>query len=260
MSSNLFIFPSSFTDSNGGGTMPFVMTSDPAQAGIQWYTQAFNRDPVSPTMLSVSNVWFSVAHIASAGTGTVTPLTLLDDGSALVPLGFSFDYFGTPYTEVYVNANGNLTFGQPNAAFFVDESVFVGGPPCIAPFWTDLNPEFGGTVEWDTTAAPGVALTVRYNGVFSNLVGGASTCEVTLLAGGHVFMTYGNVDVTEGIAGLSPGGSATTNSIDLSTPGVYGFSPPVAVYEVFTAQSQFDLDNALVSYGWIPGAGYLLMY
>jgi len=34
-----------------------------------------------------------------------------DDGSTgLVSLGFSFNFFGTTYTQLYVNNNGNVTF------------------------------------------------------------------------------------------------------------------------------------------------------
>ena len=68
-------------------------------------------------------------------------LNLSDDDSALVTLPFQFPFLGRTYPAVFVNSNGNLTFGDPNTAFAEDRSVFVTGfLPTIAPFWDDLNP------------------------------------------------------------------------------------------------------------------------
>lgn len=41
-----------------------------------------------------------------------------DDGSTgQVPLGFTVDFFGTNYSQVYVNNNGNITFDNPLSTF-----------------------------------------------------------------------------------------------------------------------------------------------
>jgi len=50
-----------------------------------------------------------------------TPVTFddADEGSSEpVNLGFSFNFFGTNYSQVYVNTNGNLTFGGANPSGF----------------------------------------------------------------------------------------------------------------------------------------------
>ena len=47
---------------------------------------------------------------------TGTRLSLSDDDSARVPLGFSFPFYGRNYSEVYVNSDGNVTFDQKDDA------------------------------------------------------------------------------------------------------------------------------------------------
>ncbi|MFM7726168.1 MAG: hypothetical protein ACKO7B_05680, partial [Flavobacteriales bacterium] len=68
----------------------------------------------------------------------------LDDGGWIgVPIGFTYDYFGNPYTTVNVSTNGNLQFGT--LATFSD-SYTPGAIPStalpnnyIAGLWTDWN-------------------------------------------------------------------------------------------------------------------------
>ena len=45
-----------------------------------------------------------------------TPLAAVDDNSTgLVPIGFTINFFGTDYTDLFVNNNGNVTFDDPLA-------------------------------------------------------------------------------------------------------------------------------------------------
>lgn len=70
-------------------------------------------------------------------------LELGDDDSAFVafPEGFTFPFFGQVVREgVFVNSNGNLTFGEGDPTFFPTTDAFVEGPPRIAPLWADLLP------------------------------------------------------------------------------------------------------------------------
>jgi hypothetical protein len=36
-----------------------------------------------------------------------------DDSSPAVPIGFPINFFGVTHTELFVNNNGNVTFGAP---------------------------------------------------------------------------------------------------------------------------------------------------
>jgi len=69
---------------------------------------------------------------------TGTALNLGDDQTALVNLGFSFNFYGNNYTSAFVSSNGFLSFTNNNQGCCngyalpgpIDNSIFVG--------WTDL--------------------------------------------------------------------------------------------------------------------------
>jgi hypothetical protein len=76
---------------------------------------------------------------AGFGTGVLAPT---DDGSsAAIPISGTFasglNYYGTTYTSVFVNGNGNLSFG---AAQGIYTSTFPAmSQPTIAPWWADVD-------------------------------------------------------------------------------------------------------------------------
>ena len=77
---------------------------------------------------------------AAATAGT--PLTGLgDDDTREVPLPFPFPYFGASYQSVFVNSDGNLTFGAGDAVAS-ERSLgrMSGGQPRIAALFRDMDP------------------------------------------------------------------------------------------------------------------------
>lgn len=63
-----------------------------------------------------------------------------DDGSfGPVSLPFSINYFGTTYNSIFVNNNGNATFGAGTSSFSPSPLNSQTTQPMIAPFWTDLD-------------------------------------------------------------------------------------------------------------------------
>ncbi|MEM7167509.1 MAG: immunoglobulin domain-containing protein, partial [Planctomycetota bacterium] len=75
---------------------------------------------------------------ATGNRPAVCPDQHNDDDSALVALPFTFDFYGTSYTSVYVNNNGNLSFGAASSAFSREPFPFTGAA-MIAPFWSDVD-------------------------------------------------------------------------------------------------------------------------
>lgn len=71
----------------------------------------------------------------------------MDDGSAEVLFGggMTFPFYDGTYEHLFQNANGNVTFdaGDATSRPISDEHFAV---PRVAPCFTDLNPETGGTV------------------------------------------------------------------------------------------------------------------
>ncbi|TKJ41670.1 hypothetical protein CEE37_03635 [candidate division LCP-89 bacterium B3_LCP] len=93
--------------------------------------------------------WIEVAP-AGGGPGVeVTALTGQDDRSTLVALPFSFQYYGTDYTDLTICTNGWLALGDatPDSDWSNSAIPDLDGPvSMVAPFWEDMNMETGGQV------------------------------------------------------------------------------------------------------------------
>jgi hypothetical protein len=172
-------------------------------------------------------------------------IDLGDDDSEEVPLGFTFPYQGVDYTSVFVNSNGNLTFGSGDTDFTESVSDFLNDQPRIAPLWDDLSPNQGGLV----TAEFGTgSMTVMFSGVPQFAAGDSNTFSVTLFESGDIDVSYGGVDALDGLVGVTDGGGAADpGETDLSTGGTY--SAAGTTYEQFTGGADpFDLEGATLDF------------
>lgn len=250
----------SFTDVAGNGQMTLVAVFDPTTIGYECFAQAFSFDPTEPSKITSSNLWKSVMHPPTAGNGTQNTLTLTDDGTVLVPLPFSFPFFSSTFTEMFVNANGTISFGSSELIPTPASGDLTNGPAHLAALWTDLDPEFSGFVTTDETGIPGFAFRVRFSNVMDNVqTGGANTFEVTLYSGGHIQIEYGSIGVTQALVGLAPSGAVLGQPVDLSTPGVSAFDITTPIYEPFTSSNHFDLANDLLTFAFFSGYGYVVL-
>jgi len=108
-----------------------------------------------------------------------------NDESRAFPLGFTFEYYGVAYENVYVSSNGFLSFTSDAAAPGNDPIPGPAGPDALmAAYWDDLNPAIGGAIvtysdkdrfvaEWrgvpyrDGTLPQTFQIIVRRDGTFS---------------------------------------------------------------------------------------------
>jgi len=87
--------------------------------------------------------------IHDAGLFT-TSLPANDDGSTgSVALGFTANFFGTSYTNLFVNNNGNVTFDVPLGTF-TPFPLLTTAHPMLAPFFGDVDTRVGPTVHYGT--------------------------------------------------------------------------------------------------------------
>ncbi len=184
-------------------------------------------------------------YVLDLQTTTGMILSLGDDSYVEVPIpGFAFPFQGSLWTSVFVNSNGNLTFGMGSTDY--SESVYdlLNGPPRIAPLWDDLSPNNGGQVvaEWDPTS-----FTVRFEDVPEFYSTGANTFAVTLHATGEITVVYGATNGSDALVGITEGGGATDpGEVDLSSSGTWPGTG--TTYELFTSGDYFDMDYMTLMY------------
>lgn len=69
-----------------------------------------------------------------------------DDGSsAAVTIPFELKFFGTPYTQLYVNNNGNVTFGSGLSRYTPSDLTGQTDRPIIAPYFADVDTRGAGS-------------------------------------------------------------------------------------------------------------------
>lgn len=182
--------------------------------------------------------------------GPGTPLPVGDDGSVQIFMPFTFEICNQPFDSVFVNANGNLTFGAPNGDFSESVDEFLGGPPRIAGLWDDLNAGAGGTVTFSQTSN---TFTVTYSNVPEFIATGANTFSIELhRSSNHIEITYGTLTALDGLAGVSCGAAITSrferpSDLDASN-GRKDLKKSPAIFELFGPGNPVDLSNDSVKF------------
>lgn len=142
-----------------------------------------------------------------------------DDGFiGPINLGFTFNLYGSNYTQVYINTNGNLTFTQGYSPY--TPSGFPFGVPMVAAFWADedTRPRCGGTgviyykreatrllVTWENVGY--YELHCDRTVTFQIVIGTQSDPVISATgAGNNVLFNYGDMNWTTGDASGGVGG------------------------------------------------------
>jgi hypothetical protein len=190
------------------------------------------------------------------------PLAVGDDGFVELFPDFPIDICGQRFTSLFVNANGNVTFGRADGAFSETTPAHLNGPPRIAGLWDDLNASAGGTVVFDETSN---SFTVRWQGVPEFPATGSNTFSITInrknllgellgaVAGNPFSITYGTLSAADGLAGFSCGSALTSGfekESDLSalSGSIGGAIAVPAIFEDFVgtgAAETVDLRSTL---------------
>lgn len=136
-----------------GGTFsgPGVVGSmfDPSLAGPGTHT-------ITYSVSVAAGAGYIYSQIPFAPPPTVANLVTLndDDITAALPIGFTFNFYGTPYTQFEISSNGFITFtlgtllnGCCQGQLFPDAAA---PNNVVAAVWDDLYPPGGGTVGYQT--------------------------------------------------------------------------------------------------------------
>ncbi|KAJ6650243.1 hypothetical protein lerEdw1_013478 [Lerista edwardsae] len=148
-----------------------------------------------------------------------------DDGtSPEIIISVPFTFYGKPYTSLYVNNNGVVSFGVNVSQFTPDPFPLDGGSPFVAPYWADVNNILGGNVYWRQTTNQQILsrCTADINHHFSlPLPLQVNTFQAVLATDAKIsfiILNYANIEWTTGIAS---GGNAKTGLG--GTPAQAGF-------------------------------------
>ena len=225
-------------DDGGNGLLSRIATFLPAKGtyyiGVSTYPDLdFSGDGVG-----------AGRYVLNAQVADRITLTLGDDATLAVGIPFSFPYQGQSWSSVFVNANGNLTFGSGSTDFTESAAELLSGTPRIAALWDDLSPQEGEVF----VQADDSSLTVNYVNVPEFLADEVNSFSITLFADGRVAINYGDIAALDGLAGLSQGGGATSSGeTDLSA--ATALPATGTTYELFTgATDPVDLDNETLTF------------
>jgi uncharacterized repeat protein (TIGR01451 family) len=139
-----------------GDNLTFSLENEPSGATIDANTGEFSWTPTSkgtysatikvddgsPNSSDEQTVSFFVSAIRPGFNTTDFPAN--DDGSVAASLGFNINYFGSNYSDVYVNNNGNFTFGN-SLNQFTPSPLNSAGLKIIAAFWADVDTNGNGS-------------------------------------------------------------------------------------------------------------------
>lgn len=223
---------------DSAGNLLFV--DDDGGAGLLSSLSVSDLPPDSYFVLvdSFSPLTSDARYVLQIEESNSTPLSLGDDASEELTLGFSFPFNGSSYDSVFVNSNGNLTFGAGDTDFSESVAELLSGAPRIAPLWNDLSPNQGGSITADLSVADQV--TINFDSVPQFLAGDNNTFSVVLKADGSYSISYGTIDSTGGLAATTEGnGASDPGEVDMSAGGLNASGTS---YELFDAGDN-DLDN-----------------
>ena len=175
-------------------------------------------------------------------------IAMKDDDSKELPFQyFAFPFAGKSYSRCFVNSNGNITFDlgdiePPNVDTLLD------GPPRIAPFFADLDPETSGTVYVKQNPDTVIITWLKVPEFFSQdqFAYGQNTFQVVLYKDGRIDLIYSNeMTATQALIGVVPGyGKAQLRFADFSRGTLKG-RPSGALIENFHDYESVDIPGVM---------------
>ncbi len=189
-------------------------------------------------------------YVAPDATYTLAMAPNDDLSTGLLGIPFTFCLYGTNYTTLYINNNGNISFGTPYGTY--SSTPFPFAPNVmVAPFWADVDTRGTGTVKYKITPT---AMYVNWEavGYYSSMTDKVNTFQLiitdgsdpVLPAGNNIAFCYGDMQWTTGAASGGVGGFGGTASTPVAYPATVGINKGDAINYVQIGRF------------WAPGAAY----
>ncbi|MAB88936.1 MAG: hypothetical protein CMJ90_05705 [Planctomycetes bacterium] len=246
------------TDANGQWS---VAVNASLPVGVLGHIQYGIAGPGYPGGTEVTQA-HTVTNTALLCAGAANPGPNGDDSTlqVLIQNGL-FTFYGTAYSDLWINSNGNITFVAGDTDFTSTEAEFLANNPRIAPCWDDFSPNVAGAITYQEDPATGT-VTVVFNAVphFASTGDANTFCAILDLVAGGITMSWDTMGLGLGLSvdtlvGIGPGGGISpANNIDLSAP-FPGINATDAVYEDFAQLIYSPFDLALQTKTFFPGGG-----
>lgn len=146
--------------------------------------------------------------------GSLVPGYFQNDDSSFGPqnLGFNLNFFGTTYSNFFINNNGNVTFGADTFSYSPLPLNTQTTRPMIAPYWTDLDTRSGAAnagVYLTQTAGQDI-ITWNNMGYFSVNYSGIATFQLVLNDPNNIPVGEGSIGFFYGSMGSGSDGHQVT--------------------------------------------------
>lgn len=199
-----------------------------------------------------SGIGYNVSRVAKnfdLAAGAIAMNTLQDDDAREVPFsgGFKFTFYGQIYNNVWVNSDGDLTFGAGDPASDDRDVVrFESRAPRIGPLFVDLLPTCGtGSVATLQRSDRFIAIwndIPNYSDTCSNINRNHNTFEVVLYQDGTIEFSYNGIQSPQAVVGIAPGNDQGSASpmVDFDALSAPTFEQG-AVFEYFTQTTTVSL-------------------
>ena len=151
-------------------------------------------------------------------TGTFDPR---DEGYAgPFPLGFNFNFYGNPKTQVYVSSNGVILFNTLSSNIITNATIPSTAVPneYIAPFWDDLDGRTQGTVHYKQD---GNKFVIQFTNWQKYSGTGSLTFQVVLHSNGRIMFYYNNMNATLNSATVGIENATGTDGLQVAYNAAY---------------------------------------
>ncbi|MBM3811895.1 MAG: hypothetical protein FJW20_09695 [Acidimicrobiia bacterium] len=190
--------------------------------GVVARRNQFNLDrktiEFTPGNAQASQYRFTVVDAGWDGAAATagTPIAGLDDDdSREMELPFSFPFFGRTYTKMFVNSDGNITFGRgDNAISERSLGRMTAGAPRISGLFRDLDPSM--TPTGVRVLSESGRLVVNWVNVPEYVpfgFGPPNTFQIRMYPNGRIEFSYQGISSNSAVVGIAPGNLEGSSSV-----------------------------------------------
>lgn len=172
----LILFAFSVFCNNAEGQNPYINAGNDTTfcAGSVTFNATVTNIPQS-TGYTVNNIPYSPPY--PFNQGTVLPVPVDDEYSGIIPIGFTFCFYGTPHTDLLISTNNYLCFDLTQSQSYSPWPINAGIPDpnytinqtpvdAIMGPWVDIDPSVGGVIRYFTVGtAPFRKFVVNFENV-----------------------------------------------------------------------------------------------